>query len=399
VQELAEVSRWEELSLNGEVSGSRTARRPSVVGSATPGQVRSTNSGAASAVRELAASWRRCWRVCASLGELPEVVSLHRPGERRRPAVASRRWLDRARFDAELDEIRGMRSHAKDWIAQFETGERKRSGIASLKVRYNRVFGYYIEVTNSQLKSVPPDYIRKQTLVNAERYITPELKEYEAKVLNSESLMEKLEANLLTQVREHAALHYPALKAMSNALAILDVLTAFADVAEAQRFVRPRVDNSTVLNIHEGRHPVVENAVGRGAFVPNDCKIDADSEQILLLTGPNMAGKSTYMRQNALIVIMAQMGGFVPAAEAQIGIVDRIFTRIGAADSLARGDQPHGEMKETANIFPCHQRSSISTRRSRFPPHLRRISIAWAVAESLHECRERPHAVGPTIMS
>jgi DNA mismatch repair protein MutS len=292
-----------------------------------------------------------------------------------------------------------MRSHAKDWIAQFEAGERKRSGIASLKVRYNRVFGYYIEVTNSHLKSVPTDYIRKQTLANGERYITPELKEYEAKVLNSESLMGKLEANLLTQVREQLALQYPKLKAMSNALAILDVLTALADVAEAQRFVRPRIDNSSVLHIREGRHPVVENAVGRGAFVPNDCKIDAQSEQIILLTGPNMAGKSTYMRQNALIVILAQMGGFVPAAEAQIGIVDRIFTRIGAADALARGESTFMvEMKETANILHHATRRSLILldEVGRGTSTFDGISIAWAVAESLHECRERPRTLFAT---
>ena len=177
------------------------------------------------------------------------------------------------------------------------------------------------------------------------------------------------------------------------------MLTALADVAEAQRFVRPRVDNSTVLNIREGRHPVVENAVGRGAFVPNDCKIDADSEQILLLTGPNMAGKSTYMRQNALIVIMAQMGGFVPAAEAQIGIVDRIFTRIGAADSLARGESTFMvEMKETANILHHASRRSLILldEVGRGTSTFDGISIAWAVAESLHECPERPRTLFAT---
>jgi DNA mismatch repair protein MutS len=373
-------------------------------GSATPKDLVAIKQtlGAASGVRELAVEFTAPLLVglCASLKDLPEVVGLIERAIVDDPPFAFKEGgFIRAGFDAELDEVRGMRSHAKDWIAQFEAGERKRSGIASLKVRYNRVFGYYIEVTNSQLKSVPADYIRKQTLANGERYITPELKEYEAKVLNSESLMEKLEANLLTQVREQAARHYPALKAMSNGLAILDVITALAEVAEAQRFVRPRVDNSTVLNIREGRHPVVENAVGRGAFVPNDCKIDADSEQILLLTGPNMAGKSTYMRQNALIVILAQMGGFVPAAEAQIGIVDRIFTRIGAADSLARGESTFMvEMKETANILHHASRRSLILldEVGRGTSTFDGISIAWAVAESLHECRERPRTLFAT---
>jgi DNA mismatch repair protein MutS len=406
VQELAEgFAVREELKLRlAKIQDLERLSGRVLSGSATPKDLVAIKQtlAAASAVRELTAGFAAPLLVglCASLKDLPEVVGLIERAIVDDPPFAFKEGgFIRAGFDAELDEIRAMRSHAKDWIAQFETGERKRSGIASLKVRYNRVFGYYIEVTNSQLKSVPENYIRKQTLANGERYITPELKEYEAKVLNSESLMEKLEANLLTQVRERTALHYPALKAMGNALAILDVLTALADVAEAQRFVRPRVDNSTVLNIREGRHPVVENAVGRGAFVPNDCKIDADSEQILLLTGPNMAGKSTYMRQNALIVIMAQMGGFVPAAEAQIGIVDRIFTRIGAADSLARGESTFMvEMKETANILHHASRRSLILldEVGRGTSTFDGISIAWAVAESLHECPERPRTLFAT---
>jgi len=375
-----------------------------LAGSATPKDlvgIKQTLS-ATCRVRELAAGFTAplLVGVCAGLEELPELTGLIERAIVDDPPFAFKEGgFIRAGFDVELDEIRGMRSQAKDWIARFETGERKRSGIASLKVRYNRVFGYYIEVTNSHLNSVPADYIRKQTLANGERYITPELKEYEAKVLNSESLMEKLEANLLIRVRGEAARHYPALKAMSNALAILDVVSALADVAEAQRFARPRVDNSTVLNIREGRHPVVENAVGRGAFVPNDCQIDAQSEQIMLLTGPNMAGKSTYMRQNALIVILAQMGGFVPAAEAQIGIVDRIFTRIGAADSLARGESTFMvEMKETANILHHATRRSLILldEVGRGTSTFDGISIAWAVAESLHDCIERPRTLFAT---
>ena len=179
------------------------------------------------------------------------------------------------------------------------------------------MFGYYIEITRSNLKSVPEDYLRKQTLANGERYITPDLKEYEAKVLNAESSMEKLELALLQRVREEIAGFYPPLKRMSGALAVLDVLVALAEVAEAQHFIRPRVDQSAILSIREGRHPVVETTVGRGAFVPNDCSLDPESDQIILLTGPNMAGKSTYMRQVALIVILAQMGSFVPCSDAR----------------------------------------------------------------------------------
>jgi len=305
----------------------------------------------------------------------------------------------RAGFDSALDEIVGMRAHAKDWIRRFEAEERRRTGIHSLKVRYNRVFGYYIEVTKSHLKSVPGDYLRKQTLANGERYITPELKEYEAKVLNSESLIEKLEATLLARVRDQVAGYYPELKAISNALALLDVLVSLAEVAESRHFSRPRVDGGVGLTIREGRHPVVEAALGRGAFVANDCALDPDSQQIILLTGPNMAGKSTYMRQVALIVILAQMGSFVPCAEARIGIVDRIFTRIGAADSLARGESTFMvEMKETANILlHATDRSLILLDEvGRGTSTFDGISIAWAVAEALHKAAGRPRTLFAT---
>ena len=305
----------------------------------------------------------------------------------------------RAGFDAELDEIRGLRSHAKEWIRQFEASERQRTSIHSLKVRYNRVFGYYIEVTNSQLKSVPGDYLRKQTIATGERYITPELKEYEAKVLNSESLMEKLESAILARVREEVAVHYPELKTVSEALAVLDALVSLADAAEANHFTRPAIDTSARLWLREARHPVVEAVVGHGAFVPNDCIIDPDSAQILLITGPNMAGKSTYMRQVALCVILAQMGSFVPCAEARIGVVDRIFTRIGAADALSRGESTFMvEMKETANIL--HHASARSLilldEVGRGTSTFDGISIAWAVAESLHDASSRPRTLFAT---
>ncbi|MSP40596.1 MAG: DNA mismatch repair protein MutS [Deltaproteobacteria bacterium] len=339
-------------------------------------------------------------RARADLADLPEVTDLIERAIVDEPPFALKDGgYIRAGFDAELDEIRGIRAHAKDWMAQFEAGERKRTGIHTLKVRYNRVFGYYIEVTSSHLKSVPDDYLRKQTLANGERYITPELKEYEAKVLNAESLMEKLEAALLLRVRAQVAAHYPALKSIANAVAVLDVLVALAEVAEALRFIRPQIDATVGLTIREGRHPVVENAVGRGAFVANDCAIDPDEQQLILLTGPNMAGKSTYMRQVALIAILAQMGSFVPAAEARIGIVDRIFTRIGAADSLARGESTFMvEMKETANILHhATARSLILLDEvGRGTSTFDGISIAWAVAESLHDAPARPRTLFAT---
>ena len=334
------------------------------------------------------------------IAELPEVVLLIESAIVDAPPLSVKEGgFIRAGFDAELDEIRGMRAHAKEWIAAFEAGERRRTGIQSLKVRYNRVFGYYIEVTKSHLKAVPEDYIRKQTLANGERYITPELKEYEAKILNSQELIEKLEIALLARVRDQVAVHFIALKEMSVALAMLDVLLSFAEVAESQHFTRPRVNNGFALIIREGRHPVVEATLGRGGFVPNDSILDPASNQILLLTGPNMAGKSTYMRQVALIVILAQMGSFVPATEARIGIADRIFTRIGATDSLARGESTFMvEMKETANILQhATERSLILLDEvGRGTSTFDGISIAWAVAERLHDMPGRPRTLFAT---
>ena len=336
----------------------------------------------------------------SELPKLPDVVGLIERAIVDDPPFALKQGgFIRAGFDAELDEIRGMRSHAKEWIRRFESSERQRTGIASLKVRYNRVFGYYIEVTNSHLKSVPPDYLRKQTLANGERFITPELKEYEAKVLNSENLIEKLETALLDRVRQQIARSYPSLKLGSDALAVLDVLLSLAEVAETRHFVRPAIDGGLGLSIREGRHPVVEAAVGRGAFVPNDCLIDPDGTQVMLLTGPNMAGKSTYMRQIALIVILAQMGSFVPCAEARIGIVDRVFTRIGASDSLARGESTFMvEMKETANILHHATGRSLVLldEVGRGTSTFDGISIAWAVAEALHEMQSRPRTLFAT---
>jgi DNA mismatch repair protein MutS len=335
-----------------------------------------------------------------SLAGLPEVVDIiQRAIVDDPPAALKSGGFIRAGFDTELDEVRGVRAHAKDWVANFEAAQRRRTGIASLKVRYNRVFGYYIEVTKANLKAVPDDYIRKQTLANGERYITPELKEYEARVLNSQELIEKLESQTLARVREQVAFYYGALSETSGALATLDVLRSLADVAESRHFTRPRVDRGSALVIRDGRHPVVEETMGRGAFVPNDAILDPASNQILLLTGPNMAGKSTYMRQVALIVILAQMGSFVPAAEARVGVVDRIFTRIGAADSLARGASTFMvEMKETAAILRyAGSRSLILLDEvGRGTSTFDGVSIAWAVAEYLHDMAEHPKTLFAT---
>jgi DNA mismatch repair protein MutS len=236
-------------------------------------------------------------------------------------------------------------------------------------------------------------------VANGERYITPELKEYEARVLNSENLIEKLEVNLLARIREQVAVYYPAMKDIAHALATLDVLLSLAEVAESRHFNRPRVDKGFALAIREGRHPVVEATLGRGGFVPNDAILDPASNQILMLTGPNMAGKSTYMRQVALIVILTQMGSFVPATEARVGVVDRVFTRIGAADSLAHGDSTFMvEMKETAAILHhATERSLILLDEvGRGTSTFDGISIAWSVAESLHDSPHRPRTLFAT---
>jgi len=332
--------------------------------------------------------------------ELPEVVELvGRAVVDHPPPTLKEGGVIRPGYHPELDEIRSIKKSAKEWIARFESSERKRTGINSLKVRYNRVFGYYIEVTKANLGSVPPDYIRKQTLVSGERYITPELKEYEAKVLSSEEEILKLELVLFAGVREKIAAFYAQIKETSHVLATLDVLLSLAEAAESRHFIRPEIDSSLVISVREGRHPVVEAALGRGAFVPNDCHLDPESQQIVMLTGPNMAGKSTYMRQLALIVILAQMGSYVPASAARIGLVDRVFTRIGAADFLARGESTFMvEMKETAHILRhATGRSLILLDEvGRGTSTFDGISIAWSVAEYLHDAPHRPRTLFAT---
>jgi DNA mismatch repair protein MutS len=332
--------------------------------------------------------------------DLPEIVVLVQQSIVDEPPAAIKDGETiRPGFNAELDELRSARKDAKQWVARFESGEKKRTGIPSLKVRYNRVFGYYIEITRSNLGSVPADYIRKQTLANGERYITSELKEYEAKILNSEEEIQKIELALFAEVRETIASYYVQMKRTAAALATLDALVSLAEAAHAQHFVRPQVDSGLAISIREGRHPVVEAVIGRAAFVSNDGALDPESRQIVVLTGPNMAGKSTYMRQVALIVILAQMGSFVPAAEARIGIVDRVFTRIGAADYLARGESTFMvEMKETAHILRhATERSLILLDEvGRGTSTFDGISIAWSIAESLHDSPRRPRTLFAT---
>jgi DNA mismatch repair protein MutS len=257
----------------------------------------------------------------------------------------------RAGFDAELDELRSVRDGAVEWIARMQARERERTGISSLKVGFNRVFGYYIEITRANLDRAPEDYFRKQTLANAERYVTPELKEWEEKVLGAEERIAALEQRLLSELRLQVGGEVARLQRLSDAVAELDVLAGLAEVAVEREYARPRMDAGFALQIAAGRHPVVETMMPRSEFIPNDVRLDP-AARVMILTGPNMAGKSTVLRQVGLITLLAQIGSFVPAESAMLGIVDRIFTRVGASDNLVRGQSTFMvEMNETAAIL------------------------------------------------
>ncbi|HET7036421.1 MAG TPA: DNA mismatch repair protein MutS [Thermomicrobiaceae bacterium] len=303
------------------------------------------------------------------------------------PAVLSAAPAIRPGFSAELDGLRRAAREARDWIAGLERGERERTGIKSLKVGYNKVFGYYLEISHANAALVPADYQRKQTLVGAERYVTPELKEYESRVLHAEEQIAELETQvyrgLLAQLAEGAE----RLRAAAQALARIDVLAALAEVAVTRGYVRPEVDESTALEIRAGRHPIVEAALDPGQFVPNDTRLDSGEAQIAILTGPNMAGKSTYLRQVALVVLLAQVGSFVPAERARVGLVDRIFTRIGAQDDIAAGQSTFMiEMVETAAILHHATRRSLVVldEIGRGTSTYDGLAIARAVVEQLH---------------
>jgi DNA mismatch repair protein MutS len=290
-------------------------------------------------------------------------------------------------FNKELEDLRSISRSGKLFIAGLEKRERDRTGISSLKVRYNKVFGYYIEVTKPNLSLVPPDYIRKQTLVSSERFLTPELKEYEEKVLTAEEKISELEHRLFLEVREAVGREVNRLQRIAAAVARLDVLAALAEVAAQRNFFRPVVDRNERIVIDEGRHPVVEKTSVE-PFIPNDTELDREDNQILIITGPNMGGKSTYLRQVALIVILAQMGSFVPSRRAVIGVVDRVFTRIGAMDFLNVGQSTFMvEMLETANILNNATPRSLLLldEIGRGTSTFDGLSIAWAVAEHLHE--------------
>ena len=302
------------------------------------------------------------------------------------PATLATPGIIRPGFDAELDGLMEKSRHAKDWIANLEHVERQRLDIKSLKVGYNKVFGYYIEVTNTHAAKAPPEYIRKQTIANGERYITPELKEYETLVLNADERRLEIEQNLFGEVCSQISAHGVQLLQLAQALAEMDVYTALAEVALLRRYVRPTVDEGPAIEIEAGRHPVVELALRDEPFVPNDTRLVPDAA-VQLITGPNMSGKSTYLRQTALITLMAQIGSYVPADSAQIGVVDRIFTRLGASDEIHRGQSTFMvEMVETANILNHASSRSLLVldEIGRGTSTYDGLAIAWAVVEYIH---------------
>jgi DNA mismatch repair protein MutS len=300
------------------------------------------------------------------------------------PTSLSEGGLIRRGHHPELDELIDLSREGKGALARLEVQERRRTGISSLKVRYNRVFGWYIEVTKANLGSVPEEYIRKQTLANAERYYTPELKEFEAKVLGAQERRGTLEMELFQQLRDRVAARARDLAELADRLAAIDAAAAFAELAVRHDYVRPVVDDGDVIELKESRHPVIEQMRLDERFVPNDILLDRTENQLLIVSGPNMAGKSTVMRQAALVVLLAQSGCFVPARDARIGVVDRIFTRVGASDNIARGQSTFMvEMSETAAILHHATERSlcILDEIGRGTSTFDGLAIAWAVAE------------------
>ena len=333
-------------------------------------------------------------QILDELHEFPELVSLLESALVEEPPVSPRDGgLIRDGFTPELDELRSASRDGKEWIAQMQQSERERTGIDSLKIKFNNVFGYFIEVTKANLSKVPDDYQRKQTMANAERYITPDLKEVEGKVLGADERAKKLEYEEFLKLRGEVTNHLDALQRCANGLATLDVLLGLAETAQLYQHTRPVLDDSRDLEIVNGRHPVLEQTLVEEKFVPNDSRLHHDSSRLLIITGPNMAGKSTYIRQVALIVLMAQIGAYVPAESARIGLVDRIFCRVGASDDLARGQSTFMvEMNETSLIVNNATDRSlvILDEIGRGTATFDGLSIAWSVAEHLHdeiECR------------
>ena len=363
----------------------------------------SSGSGNARDLRALSASLSRLPALLEALAPLPAprlrelaaaivpqddlVAAVENAIVEEPPMAIKEGGLFRKGFNPELDELRAAAHDGKQWIAELQAREIERTGIKSLKIRFNNVFGYFIEITKSNLAQVPSDYVRKQTVVNAERFVTPELKETEHKILGAEDKSVALEYELFLGLREQVASRVAAIQQTAAAVAEIDVLAAFAERAVACRYVRPAMSADGPLVVRESRHPVVELLPESGRFVPNDVLLDNSENQLVIVTGPNMAGKSTFIRQVALLVVMAQIGSFVPASRAEIGVVDRVFTRVGAGDDIARGRSTFMvEMQETANILnnATPQSLVVLDEIGRGTSTFDGISIAWSVAEYLH---------------
>lgn len=321
--------------------------------------------------------------LCQDLRQAIETALVEDP-----PPTAKEGGVFRRGYHAELDDLHAIARGGKEWIALFQAEQITRTGIPSLKVGFNQVFGYYIEITHAHAKKVPEDYQRRQTLKNAERYVTPELKEYEEKVLSAQEKIQQLEFELFTALRDQVARQTGRLLQTAEVLAILDVLAGLADLAESRRYCRPRLSDEPVLAIRAGRHPVLEQTLPPGTFVPNDVHLGPDTGRLWLITGPNMAGKSTFIRQVALLTLLAHLGSFVPAQEAEIGVADRIFTRVGASDELSRGQSTFMvEMTEAANILNNATERSlvILDEIGRGTSTYDGVSLAWAITEHLHD--------------
>jgi DNA mismatch repair protein MutS len=325
--------------------------------------------------------------LCADMDDLPDVRdTIATAITDDPPAQLGDGGTIRPEFNAELDELRQLATSGKQYIARIEARERQRTGIASLKVRFNNVFGYYIEVSKANLRNVPDDYDRKQTLVNAERFTTPELKDYEAKVLGAEGRILELETSIFESVRSRVAAEVRRVQQTARAVAMVDVLAGLAETAARRNYCRPVLSDGDEILVRNGRHPVVETAGDR--FVPNDVYVNNSTDRLLVITGPNMGGKSVYLRQTALIVVLAHIGSFVPATEARVALVDRIFTRVGASDSLASGRSTFMvEMTETANILNTATPRSLVLldEVGRGTSTFDGLSLAWAIAEYLHD--------------
>ncbi len=363
------------------------------VGIATPRDLQNLGSSLESlpAIKVLLESlYARLFAECvANIGDFSELTAaLLAALADELPASIGDGGVIRGGYSAELDELRSAASDGKSWLSSIQQREIERTGIKSLKVKFNNVFGYYIEVSKSNLSLVPDDYIRKQTLVNAERFITPELKELENRILGAEEKARALELKIFDSLRQMATACTADIQRSAEALAEMDAIAGFAETARLHNYCRPAIFDDDRLDIREGRHPVLDDAMGNGAFVPNDALLDGDEKRMMLITGPNMAGKSTYIRQTALLVIMAQAGSFVPARSMAVGMVDRIFTRIGAADDLSRGQSTFMvEMVETANILRHATAKSlvILDEVGRGTSTFDGLSLAWSIAEYLHD--------------